>query len=439
MGLGRFGGGVGVTRYLAHQGADPLVTDLLPSDQLKDSLAQLDGLPVQYRLGEHNVSDFTTADLIVVNPAVDPLNNRYLRAAKAAGVPLTSEIRLLVAALKLKNHRQTIAITGTSGKSTVTAMIGHLLKKSLSENRVHIGGNIGGSLLASLNKIKPHHWVVLELSSFMLEGLDEDGWSPHIAVVTNFSPNHLDRHHTLEAYRNAKLVILKHQAAGDIAVLGPDVADWPTPQGVLRHTPQPPNHRVTPLPGLHNQINAIMAMDVAQKVVGEQADLTDALADFPGLPHRLQMVCQYNGVRFFNDSKATTPEAAQLAIRSLMLDESGSPAPGRTLHVILGGYDKSADLTALAQYAAQHCHAIYTIGTTGDRIAAAAQDTNESAQVNQCGTLDRAVELASQHAQPGHIVLLSPGCASWDQFENYEQRASAFVEAILKYNTERQP
>ena len=126
MGLGRFGGGVGVTRYLVDQGADPCVTDLLPGDQLKNSLAQLDGLPIQYRLGGHNVSDFTTADLIVVNPAVDPRNNRYLRAAQH---PLTSERSSeSVTALTLQNHRRTIAVTGTSGKSTVTAMIGNLLR-----------------------------------------------------------------------------------------------------------------------------------------------------------------------------------------------------------------------------------------------------------------------------------------------------------------------
>lgn len=439
MGLGRFGGGVGVTRYLVDQGADPFVTDLLPTDRLKHSLAQLDGLPVQYRLGGHNVSDFTTADLIVVNPAVDPHNNRYLRAAQAAGIPLTSEIRLFVAALRLRNHRRTVAITGTSGKSTVTAMIGHLLSNSLGEHQVHVGGNIGGSLLASLSQIKPDHWVVLELSSFMLEGLDEDRWSPHIAVVTNFSPNHLDRHQTLQAYQTAKLTILKHQTAGDIAILGPNVADWPTAQGVQRHTTLPLQHSLVPLPGLHNQLNAMMAIDVAQKVLGEHADLTDTISDFTGLPHRLQLVCEYNATRYFNDSKATTPEAAQLAIRSLTPDDADQPDTRHNIHVILGGYDKSADLTQLAQYAAQHCYAIYTIGTTGDRIATAAQDTGLPVQINRCNTLDRAVELASQRAKPGHSVLLSPGCASWDQFENYEQRGSAFVEAILKYNTERQP
>ena len=276
----------------------------------------------------------------------------------------------------------------------------------------------------------------------MLEDLNEDRWS-HIAVVTNFSPNHLDRHQTLQAYRDAKLAILKHQIAGDIAILGPDVADWPTAQGVLQHTTKPPQHSLAPLPGLHNQLNAAMAIDVAQKIVGDHANLIDTISGFTGLPHRLQLVCEYNGIRYFNDSKATTPEATRLAIRSLTsaIDEPDThhPAPGHKVHIILGGYDKESDLTPLAQYAAQHCYAIYTIGDTGDRIATAAQNEGLPVDINRCGTLDRAVELASQRAKPGHTVLLSPGCASWDQFENYEQRGSAFVEAILKYNTERQP
>ncbi|MEE8459741.1 MAG: Mur ligase family protein, partial [Phycisphaerales bacterium] len=210
MGLGRFGGGVGVARYLIKLGADVLVTDLLSRDDLADSLAQLDGLPIEYRLGEHNVSDFTTADLVVANPAVKP-DNRFLRAAQAAGVPVTSEIRLLVKALP--NRLRTIGVTGTAGKSTVTAMIGHILKKAFPQppappgdqdtvaaTNVWVGGNLGGSLLDRLDEIGKDDWVVLELSSFMLHGLREDKWSPHIAVVINISPNHLDWHGTFEHY-----------------------------------------------------------------------------------------------------------------------------------------------------------------------------------------------------------------------------------------------
>ena len=228
MGLGRFGGGVGVARFLAKRGADVLVTDLSPPDKLADSIAKLQPLidagQVTLRLGEHNVSDFTTCDCVVVNPAVPP-NNRFLRAAHAAGIPITTEIRLLVE--RLPNRLRTIGVTGSAGKSTVTAMIGHVLEKEFAgegestpsrqdaktprkKRKVWVGGNIGGSLLEKIDEIGEDDWVVLELSSFMLERLRDQpdapgvanekcrgrgrGWSPHIAVVTNISENHLDWH-----------------------------------------------------------------------------------------------------------------------------------------------------------------------------------------------------------------------------------------------------
>jgi len=202
MGLGRFGGGIGVARYLAQQQADVLVTDLHTADELRNSLAQLDGLPIRYRLGSHQVDDFAAADLVVVNPAVDPKGNPYLRAATNQSVPLTSELQIVLAGLP--NPQRVIGITGTAGKSTVTSMVGHILNQSLLHAHAYTGGNLGGSLLDQLDAITPDDWVVLEVSSFMLQMLAQDQWSPHIAVVTNLSPNHLDRHGSYEAYVQAK-------------------------------------------------------------------------------------------------------------------------------------------------------------------------------------------------------------------------------------------
>jgi UDP-N-acetylmuramoylalanine--D-glutamate ligase len=424
MGLGRFGGGVGVARYLVRQGADVLVTDLLEPDKLKDSVAQLDGLPIEFRLGEHNVSDFTTCDLVVANPAVKP-DNRFLRAAEAAGIPITSEIRLLVAALP--NRRRTIGVTGTAGKSTTTAMIGHILRKTLGEDRVHVGGNLGGSLLDRIDDIGAYDWVVLELSSFMLHGLREDEWSPHIAVVTNISSNHLDWHGSDEAYVDDKRVILDHQdGEEDVAVLGPGLHGW------LDHRVRDMRFREERdiesnpridlrLPGFHNQINATLACDAAECAGVDWIAAAAAVADFPGLPHRLQFVLEHNGVRYFNDSKCTTPAAAELAIQSF---DTGA------VHVILGGYDKGSDLTPLAGLAARTCVGLYTIGTTGDGIAAAAEAAPGDAKVVRCGELAEAVQRAVDNAKPGQAVLLSPGCASWDQFDNYEQRGERFIELV---------
>ena len=428
MGLGHFGGGTGVTRYLAQQGAQVLVTDSAPAERLRSSIAKLADLPIEYRLGRHDLHDLTHADLIVVNPAIDPRRNRFLHAATAANIAQTSEIRLLVE--RLPNRLRTIGVTGTAGKSTVTAMIGHILRqmpatKSAVPPGVWIGGNLGGSLLEMLDRIQPDDWVVLELSSFMLQGLAEDKWSPHVAVVTNFSPNHLDWHETLDAYRRAKQVILDHQdPQRDVAILGPGIlADFrPKVNNVRTHpAPAPLAAQLSlPLPGDHNLINGLVAADAVASALGvDWTAATTALADFRGLPHRLEFICERSDVRYFNDSKATTPEAAQRAI--------GSFASGR-VHAILGGYDKRTDLRSLATFAAQHCRAIYTIGTTGDAIGDAA--AGHAAELIRCESLNQAVAQADRRVQSGDVVLLSPGCASWDQFENYEARGERFTRLV---------
>lgn len=420
MGLGRFGGGVGVARFLVSKGARVLVTDRLPVQKLTQSVQELAGLPLELRLGEHRESDFASADLVVVNPAVDPSNNPYLAAARSAGAKFTSEIRLLVQ--HLPRRARTIGITGSAGKSTTTAMIGEALAAAMGREHVHVGGNLGGSLLQDLARIGPDDWVVLELSSFMLEGLREDGWSPHVAVVTNLSPNHLDRHKTLEAYRAAKQAILDHQTAEDAAVLGPGLdAFTPRTFRIVRvESGQTFPHDLA-LPGEHNRLNAAMALEAAKLVGADPGVAAKAIAAFRGLPHRLQLVAEHAGVRYFNDSKATTPEAASLALRCF--------AAG-TVHVILGGYDKKSDLAPLARQAAHHCRAIYTVGVTGPSIARAAQEAAGSAQIVACQTLDRAVHEAASRAERGDVVLLSPACASWDQFENYEQRGDFFARLV---------
>jgi len=430
MGLGRFGGGAGVARFCVEKGAKVLITDVDPADKLAAGLAMIQGLPVELRLGEHRIEDFTSADLVVVNPAVKP-DNLYVAAARDAGVALTSEIRLLVQ--HLPDRAKTIGITGSAGKSTTTAMTGHAMAKALGESSVHVGGNIGGSLLSQLDQIKPDHWVILELSSFMLQGLRDDGWSPHIAVVTNLNPNHLDWHGSIDHYRAAKQAIYDFQRdeTGDIAIGGPEVLNDFTPRvkdyrPVAAKASWPANLLV---PGDHNRLNARMASEIVHAAIGQSHEATcEALADFPGLPHRLQFVCEASDVRYYNDSKATTPEAAILAIQSF--------AP-HIVHVILGGYDKKTDLTPMAEIAASRCHAIYTIGVTGPAIARAA--ANSHAHVFEYGTLDAAVAKIVTQVRRGDVVLLSTGCASWDQFENYEQRGQKFAEAVLKYTGEGAP
>ncbi|MEO0475279.1 MAG: UDP-N-acetylmuramoyl-L-alanine--D-glutamate ligase, partial [Planctomycetota bacterium] len=393
MGLGRFGGGVGVTRFLADRGADVLVTDLDDADKLNKSIEQIQDLidsgRVTLRLGEHNVSDFTTCDLVVVNPAVKP-GNRFIRAAEAAGIEVTTEMRLLVQ--RLPNRLRTIGITGSAGKSTVTAMIGHVLRK-VPGIKAWVGGNIGVSLLPEIAQIGDDDWVVLELSSFMLERLKAGdhfpGWSPHIALVTNINPNHLDWHGSMEEYVASKQVLLDYQHPGegdcDAAMMGPgthlmlqtnvsDLGEWIDDD--MEDFIKPENWELV-VPGKHNRVNAELASCVISLIddrINCETDCHDALADFPGLPHRLQLVAEHNGARYFNDSKCTTPEAAILAIQAFT--EDGDTVG---IHLILGGKDKGSDMKPLAVLAAEQCRAVYTIGALGDTIAGLIDTADEAA------------------------------------------------------------
>lgn len=438
MGLGRFGGGLGVVRWLAARGAEVLVTDLAAPESLSEPLDRLKDLidagRVRLRLGEHNVSDFTTCGLVVASPAVPaPWDNRFLRAARAAGVPITTEIGLAVERLPDRAH--VIGVTGTAGKSTTSAMIHHVLS-ALAPAGSLFGGNIGGSLLGALDDPPdPRRWVVLELSSFMLHWLRP--WSPGIAVVTNLSGNHLDWHGTLEHYRASKQALLEGQKPGDVAVLGPGVADWATAEGVRRIAVDAGARvRGLAVPGAHNGLNATVARAaclaalVGEPTEGGQAGslshrgeeeeaplgrIEERLRTFAGLPHRLEAVCVRGGRRFYNDSKSTTPEASVLAVRAFA--EPPEPGAGR-VHLIAGGYDKKSDLAPIAALAGRLA-GLYAIGTTGPWLV-------EHGRAHGCGTLEAAVSAAWERSRPGDVILLSPGCASWDQFTNYEARGEAF-------------
>jgi UDP-N-acetylmuramoylalanine--D-glutamate ligase len=419
MGLGRFGGGTGVARWLASQGAHVHITDMQPAESLRESLADIkdliDSKQVTLRLGAHAIEDFTSVDWVIANPAVPkPWTNQYLIAAQQSGVRVTTEIRLLIERL---NCSRIIGVTGSAGKSTTSAMIHHILKRAGVPT--HLGGNIGGSLLNSLDKIRNEDWIVLELSSAMLywlgEGMgwpDAPGWSPHIAALTNISANHIDWHGSFEHYEQSKLNIFTYQSLEDHSCR--------SGAGLSTRTPSDVNLAI---PGTHNQLNATLAIEAAHTAIGiEPRDAAALLCDFTGLPHRLQLIATHNGVRFYNDSKSTTPQATLLAIEAF--DD-----PAR-VHLIAGGYDKRIDLAPISQ-SCERLAGIYAIGATAQAIV----DQAAQGYVVNCRTLDCAIDTAFERLQPGDVLLLSPGCASWDQFTNYEQRGEEFARLVSLHSS----
>lgn len=438
MGLGRFGGGVGVARWLAVQGARVRVTDQASAEQLADSLAELRDLPIEYRLDGHDEDDFARADLVVVNPAVPP-TSRFLQTARDAGVPITTEINLFVE--RCAAHA-TIGVSGSVGKSTTTAMIGHVLERCLPQRRVRVGGNLGRSLLDELPEIAPQDVVVLELSSFQLERTPLVGWSPQVAVLTNLLPNHLDWHGSFDDYIAAKFNLVRFQRPRDAFVIAAECAAEARRRlgadrrlctvaldarqqpllsdGVASKAIDGCDVGELPLPGRHNRLNAAFAVAVARSLGVSATSAAAAVTEFRGLPHRLQCVCERDGVRYFDDSKSTTPEATVTALQAFDAEQP--------ILLILGGYDKGIDLSAAVEHAARRCRFVATVGQTGGAIHAQLRQRGVPS-----GYFERfadAVGACVQRAEPGCVVLLSPACASWGAFRDFRERGKLFERLV---------
>ena len=444
MGLGSFGGGVGLTRYLVGQGATVTVTDLQRAEALAASMQALDGLPIRFVLGEHRERDFIDTDVVFVNPAV-PLTSPYLQVARQHQVPLDSEMNLFVRQCR----GRIIGITGSVGKTTTTSLLGSILQ--LHDAGTLVGGNIGGSLLSCLPDITPETLVVLELSSFQLEHLDWLRYSPPLALVLNLAPNHLDRHGTMAAYQQAKEVILAHQTPADRAILNWDDATVRRmaarghgqrlyfsvherlTEGVSRHGTalvlaaagqQTVLCQQTDLPllGSHNLSNAAAAAAAAATLGVPAATIVEGLRRFRSLPHRLELVATKGGVAYYNDSKATTPVSTVSALQAFE----------QPVLVLAGGYDKGTPFEELGQVIHARARVALLYGKTAPKLAAAllqaAQGTpaQPAPLVRQLPDLDAALQEAVTLAQAGDVVLLSPACASYDQFLHYEARGEHF-------------
>ena len=438
MGLGLFGGGLGVTRFLIRQGAKVTVTDTKSEHDLRESVEQLRALPVTLRLGGHDEADFRDADLVIVNPAV-PESNPYLKLARA----LDTEMNLF---FKLCRAETIVGVTGSNGKTTTTTLVGEIAKKH--PWRSWVGGNIGVSLLESLPDIAPDHLVLLELSSFQLENLGLLKKSPHVGAVLNLSPNHLDRHVTMENYTAAKRQIVGHPPSrlkilnADDPVVRSFAAAAPTPTQYFSQKETPalgarvrderieialPNVfaeldvRRRRIPGSFNLANmaaaALATSPVAVPGWGRdawKAACEEVFNSFPGVEHRLEFVAEKRGVNYYNDSKSTDAEATIAALETL---------PGPFI-LILGGFDKKTPWETLARSVAEKpVRAVVLMGQTAPAIEAALRASSRVPEIVRVGSLDDTVRVP---AKPGETVLLSPACASWDMFRNFTERGLQF-------------
>ena len=438
MGLGAFGGGAAAVRFLCERGAVVRVSDQRTSEQLAPTIESLKEVAgIDWRLGGHDWSHFSDADFVVVNPAVTP-QNPILQRLGVEQIPVTSELSMFW----LLNRGRVVAVTGSNGKSTTTALTHSLI--AASGQQCWLGGNIGRSLLPHVDEISNDDVVVLEVSSFQLEQLNSIHARPSVAIVTNFSPNHLDWHGTLDSYRSAKQALLRWQTADDWCVLNAtdrDVTHWEHQSRCLRFGTSTDRHAAwlesgvasvridgtltkvavsgkLRLRGQHNQDNALAAIAAALLMNVDATSIERGLREFEPLPHRLQLVAEASGRRFFNDSIATTPESAMAGLNSF--DEP--------IVLLAGGYDKQVDLCDFARSIAQRVKAVALLGQTAEALNGVIERERNELPRLIAGSFAEAFEWATAQTSPGDVVLLSPGCASYGWFRSFEHRGQVFAD-----------
>lgn len=440
--------GVSVAKYMTKQGAKVTVTDVKQKSELTDSVNACADLKIEYELGKHNDASFRAAEMVIMSPGV-PLNIKPLDGTREMNIPITNEVDLAAAALK----EPLIAVTGTNGKTTTVTLIGEMFK---ADNRpVFVGGNIGKPLLDYLTEGTRADVVIAELSSFQLELTQKV--VPAVAVVTNVEPDHMDRYPTYEAYVAAKKRLLQACDKNSYVVLnydnpvtqtfGLDCVGrlmWITKQNPLKiggefaenfngcyysasekkiyakifgkeETYDVSKIRVY---GEHNKENFMAAICAARAVGVSPTAIQKTIDEFRGIAHRLEFVRKKDGVFLFNDSKATNPQSMLKAIGAF---------PANPIILIAGGKDKNFDFTPLAEVVRQRCKLLILMGEAKEKMNRAIGDFAETYLV---GTFEEAVLLAFQKSRNGDIILLSPGCSSFDMFRNYEERGDYFKKLV---------
>lgn len=428
---------VALARFLVQCGVEVTISDAKPAEKLTLEMGLLGDLPVKLSLGGHFPADILGADIVFVTPGASR-DLPVLQEAVARGIPLSSEIELLFRLCPAS----ICAITGSSGKTTTTTLVGEMLMSD--GRRTFVGGNIGTPLIEQLDDMRADHWVVLELSSFQLEHMNQ---SPRVAAVLNITPNHLDRHGTMENYVAAKKNIVLHQKPTDWAVLG---ADDPQAYGLAADCPgrvalfsarrevkegvwlkgatimlrldgadsEVCERSDVQLLGDHNVLNVLAATVVSAVAGVDVQSIRGVITSFRGVEHRLELVREHRGAMFYNDSIATAPERTIAALNSF----------SQPIVLIAGGKSKHLPLDALAERIAAKVRFLILMGELGEEIEEAVRSApgGDAIPIVRCSSLQEAVSKAGEVATAGDVVLLSPGGTSFDLFRDFEDRGRQF-------------
>ena len=436
MGLGLLGRGVGVVKFLAECGADLLVTDLKTKEQLASSLAELADFPnIKFVLGEHRLEDFDNKDLVIKAAGV-PLDSVYVAEAQVHGIPVKMESSLFATLTK----STLIGVTGTRGKSTVTHFIFESLKKYYKNGNVFLGGNVKGvATLPLLKEAKEGDLVVLELDSWQLQGFGEDIISPHMAVFTNFLPDHLNYYmrggvseaKAMDLYFEDKANIFRHQNKSDYLIVSETMAHYIVKKYPLLmaeivtvQKKDLPQEWQLNIPGEHNRENLTLGSAVLRVAGLSEEEIKSSVEDFKGVHGRLELIKEKNEIKIYNDTTSTTPVAAIAALQAV------GDTTKKNIVLIMGGADNQLDMTKMLGILPTYCHAIVLLPGTGtDTVREKIKAENK--EVFDVANLQEAVAKAWSASTAGDILLFSPGLASFGLFQNEFDRGDQF-DALIK-------
>lgn len=423
MRIGLIGRGIGDTAYMAEAGAQITVVDAAPKEVMQpavDALASFSN--ITFKFGPYNFDDFKDADFVLVGAGA-PLDEPVLVACREAGVPLKQSAALFAELSQIP----IVGITGTRGKSTVTHMIHHVLTSTF-EGDILLGGNVRGlSNLQLLKQVQEDSIAVMELDSWQLQGF---GWakrSPHIAVFTNFMPDHMNYYHgDMDAYFADKANVFRYQQEHDVLITTPDVFEWSKKlpaatlgqEVVLADSSIIPDDALLAMPGEHNRLNAALAYEALKALGLSEEEIFAGLASFPGVEGRLQYLGEYNDIKIYNDNNSTTPQATVMGLRAV------GNSDDKNVILIAGGAYKEIDPAVLIEEIPEYCKTVVLLPGTGtDKI----KDMIEATVVT---SMKEAVALALAAGAPGDVLLFSPGFASFGMYKNEYERNDEFVSLI---------